>query len=517
MSRLPASVILCLLVASATTAQLSVVETCTAVGSLPHASVLANMDGATGLDVVVVNEGAGTIQVLLNDGLGGLTAGAPITVGTTPRGICAADFDGDGNMDVAVANAGSGTVSVVYGDGSGGAALVLGVATGGVPVDVAAVVRSGDTVPDVVVADQGTFFTSGALLIADNDANGTPLVRTFGAVTTLVSGGAFESVAAGDATAGAAPDVVAANSDTGTSGGVHILDGDASLAAIGGSPFAAGSYPVHVALADLNGDSKLDPIVSASGFLGTGGLRVLETPAFTANVITTTPAVSATGGANLDADVKGDLAMIPALGDVVVFLGYNAGAAPDSTSTLTGIAGFDIVHGQLSPAGSGGPPLCDRDELSIVKKASDQLCSVRMKASAATSAVASTGCTGGTSVCGTSGGSATIGNASFAITLTGATAFRYALLLAQEHASPGSPPTVFTIGSCGYAIDTGAPYLQASAFTNASGAASFSAALPSSLLLVCREFLFEWAVFDGGPVGGLITLSPALLVRIGEP
>jgi hypothetical protein len=85
-------------------------NTCYSVGTQPHSVATGNFDGANGNDVVVSNEAANTVQLLLNNGSGVLQAQAAITVGTAPRGLTAADFDGDGNLDVAVACAGSAAV-----------------------------------------------------------------------------------------------------------------------------------------------------------------------------------------------------------------------------------------------------------------------------------------------------------------------------------------------------------------------------------------------------------------------
>ncbi|MFZ4057339.1 MAG: FG-GAP-like repeat-containing protein, partial [Ferruginibacter sp.] len=60
------------------------------------------------------------VRILLNDGLGGFTANAPVTVGLRPNAVIAADFNADGNIDIATANAQAFSVSIRLGDGLGG-------------------------------------------------------------------------------------------------------------------------------------------------------------------------------------------------------------------------------------------------------------------------------------------------------------------------------------------------------------------------------------------------------------
>jgi hypothetical protein len=60
------------------------------------------------------------VRILLNDGLSGFTANAPVAVGLRPNAVIAADFNADGNIDIATANAQAFSVSVRLGDGLGG-------------------------------------------------------------------------------------------------------------------------------------------------------------------------------------------------------------------------------------------------------------------------------------------------------------------------------------------------------------------------------------------------------------
>ncbi len=279
-------------------------NTCYSVGTQPHSVATGNFDGANGNDVVVSNEAANTVQLLLNNGSGVLQAQAAITVGTAPRGLTAADFDGDGNLDVAVACAGSAAVYMLWGNGSGGFAAPQVVASNvGVPVTVAAITLPGQARPDLIVCNGGSFFTPGSILLCGNGANATPLTRSFAAPSALLTGGFYADLAVGDVLGTSAPEIVATNTAAGPTLGVHVIDA-ATLSPVAGSPFAAGRTPESIALGDLNGDGKSDIIVtSISPLPGPAGASVLQTPSLTPTVIATVPAVAAAIG-NIDGDSK---------------------------------------------------------------------------------------------------------------------------------------------------------------------------------------------------------------------
>jgi hypothetical protein len=77
-----------------------------------------NADGIS--DVIVALSGKDQVQVFLNDGLGNLTAQAPIAVGKQPEGVAAKDLNGDGKPDIVTANFADNTLSVLLSIPSGG-------------------------------------------------------------------------------------------------------------------------------------------------------------------------------------------------------------------------------------------------------------------------------------------------------------------------------------------------------------------------------------------------------------
>lgn len=76
-----------------------------------------NRDGKP--DILVANDEAGTVSVLLGDGKGNFheAKGSPIPAGHLPND---ADFNHDGNPDVVTTNLDDDTVTILLGDGKGG-------------------------------------------------------------------------------------------------------------------------------------------------------------------------------------------------------------------------------------------------------------------------------------------------------------------------------------------------------------------------------------------------------------
>jgi hypothetical protein len=92
-----------------------------AVGKMPGAVAIADLNGDGFADIIVANGGDGTLTVLLGNGKGGFTSapGSPFAAGENPADLAVADFDGDGHPDVAITNHSMHYITVLFGDGSG--------------------------------------------------------------------------------------------------------------------------------------------------------------------------------------------------------------------------------------------------------------------------------------------------------------------------------------------------------------------------------------------------------------
>ncbi|WP_421590319.1 beta strand repeat-containing protein [Shinella sp. M27] len=216
------------------------------VGYGPFSLSVADVNGDGKLDLLTPNYDY-TISVRLGDGTGNFSGSTEIPIGTAPS-ICVADVNGDGKLDILAPNMETDTISVRLGDGAGGFSGSTEVVVGSDPYSVAAADMNGDGKLDIVAVNQAGATVSVRL---GDGAGG------FSGSTEMSVGGGPISVAIGDMNGDGKLDVVTAN-QTGKS--VSVLLGNGTGGFSGSTEIAVGgSYQVYsVAVADVNGDGKLD-------------------------------------------------------------------------------------------------------------------------------------------------------------------------------------------------------------------------------------------------------------------
>ncbi len=90
---------------------------------VPVAVAAGLFDGGTLPDLAILNSGAHRVQLLHNDGQGGLfnpSSAQSFPTGLDPVALVTADFNGDGHPDLAILNRGSDDLTILLGDGHGG-------------------------------------------------------------------------------------------------------------------------------------------------------------------------------------------------------------------------------------------------------------------------------------------------------------------------------------------------------------------------------------------------------------
>jgi hypothetical protein len=182
--------------------------------------------------------------------------GSPVSTGRQPTDIGVADVNRDGEPDLVTANAGSRDLTVLLGDGSGGFRPAPGSPVpAGMPAHLLVLGdlnRDGN--PDMAV----TCHDSNTVAVLLGDGTGRFSRRQRSHFPALRGGAAHNhGLALGDVNGDGNPDIVTSNHRDG-SVSVLVGDGKAGFAPAAGSPFAVGRGPYPLALADLNGDSKLD-------------------------------------------------------------------------------------------------------------------------------------------------------------------------------------------------------------------------------------------------------------------
>jgi len=236
-------------------------------GAWPYSVAIGDLDGDGKPDLAVTNLNNSTVSVFRNTATSGsITTGSFVPrvdfatgSNSNPRSVAIGDLDGDGKPDLAVANYNDNTVSVLRNTStSGSISFVAKVdfATGSGPFSVAIGDLDGDGKPDLAVANSG----NGNVTVLRNTSTSGSI--SFDGHVDFTTGSAPYSVAIGDLDGDGKPDLAVANLLGNT---VSVLRNTAKFGSMsfdGHVDFATGSYPIFVAIGDLDGDGKPDLAVT---------------------------------------------------------------------------------------------------------------------------------------------------------------------------------------------------------------------------------------------------------------
>ena len=216
-----------------------------------------NEDGVPDFAVAIVNNGVGNVTLVLSNGSGGYTVGSPTSVSGTPETLAVGDFNADGHQDLALASSNfSGSLTVLLGNGTGGFTAGTGspIAIGANPAAVAVGDFNGDGIQDIVIANSGG---DSVTVLLGNGSGGF----TAATGSPFATGSSPASVAVADFDGDGKLDIATANFN---SNNVTVLRGNGlgGFTPAPGSPFAAGTEPGWVAVGDFNADGFPDLAVS---------------------------------------------------------------------------------------------------------------------------------------------------------------------------------------------------------------------------------------------------------------
>ena len=303
-------------------------------GSLPYDVAVGDFNSDGIADLVVADQGANTVIILLGNGSGGFTEtpGSPVAVGSDPYSVTVADFNGDGIADLAVVNTVSNNVTILLGDGTGDFRNAPGspVTVGGSPRFAAVGDFNGDGNADLAVSDSGPDTLS--ILLGDGhggfaNAPGSP----------IAVGNSPRVVVADDFNGDGIMDLAVANFITND---VSLLlgDGHGGFTNAPGSPVAAGAGPRGMVAADFNGDGLADLAVANNNATTMNVLLNQVTQTATA----TLSGVTIPGGAThqVNASYPGDTNFSSSTSPTIPLAG-----SPVPTATSLALSAYTIAFG----------------------------------------------------------------------------------------------------------------------------------------------------------------------------
>ena len=126
---------------------------CGSTACVPVAVTVANLDGDSNPDIVVVNNEGDTVSVFRGNGDLTFQAGTSTTVASSPEWVVAADFDGDGKTDIATSGDFDDKVSVLVGKGDATFEPFVEFDVGGAPYGIATADFNHDGKPDIATAN----------------------------------------------------------------------------------------------------------------------------------------------------------------------------------------------------------------------------------------------------------------------------------------------------------------------------------------------------------------------------
>jgi len=238
--------------------------------SSPRKAVVANLDGDAYGDVVIADWTRSAL-VVLPGSAAGPQGWTPVPMGSRPSDVAAADLDHDGLMDLVATSYEGSSLSVALATGPATWALPATQQIAGYPTSLSMADLNGDGHADAVVTHVSCTGTLGGSLACTSQL-GVLLgagAGTFGAETLFATGENGKDAALADVNGDGKLDVVAANASSLATAGFRI---DEVAIALGNGDGTFQRYvsfptvmPVAVLASDLDADGDPEIVVATNG------------------------------------------------------------------------------------------------------------------------------------------------------------------------------------------------------------------------------------------------------------